>query len=103
MPNKQTGPWLIVPESPHAAMRCVLGTDPAVVANRVAFIEKTPRVRVAPFSGTLLTDGVNWKGGAKGAGGPDGDNPVNQLYGFYPPAREWCDRELQAMGYTLTN
>lgn len=82
-------------------MRCLVGTDPKIVANRVAFIEKTPRVRIAPWAGSLMEDGRNWRSGPKGVGGAGGEDPKEQLYGHYPPSREWCDAELRAMGYTL--
>ena len=47
------------------------GGDVSVVADRVAFIEKTPRVRVATFSDND-TDFRKGRGGPKGAGGPMG-------------------------------
>lgn len=76
----------------HCSMRVLEGTDPAGVANRVAFIEKHPRVRIAPWSGDLLTDSPNWQFG------PRGHAPE---YGSYQPSRDWCDAELVKMGYEL--
>lgn len=83
-------PWLVI--DGYCATRVFLDTDPSIVKNRVAFIEKTPRV---------LKDGI-WISGRKGSGGPNGDIPENELYGFYPRSRQWCDEQLKEMGYLLT-
>lgn len=91
-------PWIIVSE--FCAMRCLVDADISVVANRVAFIEKTPRVRVHPFT-VDPHDCHNWECGPKGAGGSDGHIPENELYGFYPPSRKWCDDRLKELGYIL--
>lgn len=40
----------------HCSLRYVLGTDKAEIGNRVAFIEKTPRVRTADGDGYILTE-----------------------------------------------
>lgn len=82
--------WLVVPGADHCAMRCLYGTDPLEVKNRVAFIEKTPRVRVGAF--TEHDDFKNWNEGPKGCA-PE--------YGEYAPSRAWCDEELLARGYTF--
>lgn len=97
---KELTPWLVV--DGHCAMRCIKGTDINDVANRVAFIEKTPRVRVAPYTIYDEEQNAKWLQGQKGRGGCDGNIPENELYGFYPPSREWCDKELLKMGYVLT-
>lgn len=80
------GPWI---NEDHCSMRCIEGTDPEVIANRVAFIEKTPRVRVAravdPFE-----DWKGWHEGEKGCG---------HECGQYAPSREWCDEQLKLLGY----
>jgi hypothetical protein len=39
----KVGPWI---KDGHCWMRVLEGQDPAVIKNRVAFIEKTPRVRL---------------------------------------------------------
>jgi len=94
--------WIV--KDGFCAMRIVKGGNPDNIADRVAFIEKTPRVRVAPFNGApdgLSEPGSSWKYGPKGSGGPDGKNPNNQLYGFHPPSRAWCDAELIKLGYEL--
>jgi hypothetical protein len=76
----------------HGSMRCIAGTDPNVIANRVAFIEKTPRVRVRPFT-NASDDHNNWSPGPKGSA-PE--------YGRYQPSRDWCDAQLVEMGYELS-
>jgi hypothetical protein len=53
----------------------------------VAFIEKTPRVRVKPFN-----DKEDWKGWHQGWKGDDGWDPV---------AQGWCDTHLLTMGYEV--
>lgn len=82
-------PWTADPEAPYCSMRFIEGTDPHNIANRVAFIEKTPRVRVKPFSEE--GDWRNWHPGWKG---DDGWDEV---------AQGWCDTHLQAMGYIVPN
>lgn len=76
----------------HCSMRYVLGADREEIENRVAFIEKTPRVRVAAYT-EYFQDYKNWKEGPKGCA-PE--------YGQYQPSRDWCDAQLIEMGYTLT-
>lgn len=90
-------PWIVYDE--FCAMRCIEGSD-MKVENRVAFIEKTPRVRIRPFT-VEPHDCHNWEQGPKGSGGSDGHIPENELYGFYPPSREWCDNRLIELGYIL--
>lgn len=75
----------------HCSMRCIEGTDPEVVANRVAFIEKTPRVRVARAE-SPSNDWQGWHEGPKGC---------SEEYGRYAPSREWCDEQLKMLGYEL--
>lgn len=76
----------------HCSMRYVLGTDHEEIENRVAFIEKTPRVRIAAYT-EYFHDYKNWKQGPKGCA-PE--------YGQYQPSRDWCDMQLIEMGYILT-
>lgn len=92
-------PWIVVDD--YCAMRVVEGSDPENIANRVAFIEKTPRVRVAPFTNGR-DDYLNWRSGPKGSGCSAGRAEVEQAYGFDPDSRAWCDAELQKMGFQLT-
>ena len=74
----------------HCSFRYIEGTDPNKIENRVAFIEKTPRVRVKPFE---IKD--DWKGWMQG---PKGHDPE---LGKYQPSRDWCDAELIKMGYII--
>jgi hypothetical protein len=66
----------------HASFRYKEGGNPQNPDDRVAFIEKTPRV----------FDGSQWVNGPKGCA-PE--------YGRYQPSRDWCDAELLKMGYIL--
>jgi hypothetical protein len=59
---------------------------------RVAFVEKTPRVR-DPDTG-------EWIYGPKGTGG-SGDNEENGYYGYNERSREWADEKLEELGYSL--
>jgi hypothetical protein len=79
----ELSPWIVV--SDYCATRVVAGTDPLVVANRRAFIEKSPRVMV----GDDATDRDNWYYGVKGTDG------------FDPKSREWCDAALRLLGAVL--
>ncbi len=89
--------WIVI--DGYCATRVLEGTDPAIVANRIAFIEKTPRVRIRRQGTTSPSlDWLNWAEGPKGAGGRleiDGET----IYGFYPPSRKWCDDMLRLLGY----
>jgi hypothetical protein len=80
--------WLAVPGAYDCAMRCIEGTDINVVANRVAFIEKTPRVRARAFTDSA-SDFKNWHPGTKGDGGWDAESQA------------WCDDLLRKSGYVL--
>jgi hypothetical protein len=91
-------PWLV--EEGYCAMRCIEGSDPKNIATRVAFIEKTPRVRIAPYT-TEEDEQGKWLQGPKGSGGENGHIPENKLYGFFPKSRAWCDKKLVKMGYVL--
>lgn len=100
-------PWIIVHE--YCATRVLFGTDPNDVKNRVAFIEKTPRVRLKSWqcapemirrnvSSCTGTETDYWLYGSKGSGG-SGDHEAQGNYGFHQPAREWCDAVLRLLGY----
>lgn len=110
---KKLSPWIALTGEfeKHCCTRVIEGTDPNIIKNRIAFIEKTPRIRIV--AGDYSFDrGENfdlpipkkemdiWVSGRKGAGG-SGDAEKEQLYGFYPPSREWCDKLLTLLGYTL--
>lgn len=83
--------WVDDPEASHCSMRIVVGGDPMKIADRVAFIEKTPRIRTNKFT-THRGDFENW------SEGPDGHAPE---YGKHEESRDWCDRELVRRGYVL--
>jgi hypothetical protein len=91
--------WIVV--EGYCAARIIDGGDINNIADRVAFIERTPRVRTAPFS-TYDEEQGKWHQGPKGCGGSDGEKPENELYGYYPPSRKWCDDQLRKMGYRLS-
>ncbi len=97
--SKELSNWIVV--DGYCAMRIIKGSDPDVIANRIAFIEKTPRIRIKPFSKSEYHEQDNWRQGEKGVGGCDGHLPENGLYGFYKPSRDWCDEQLLEMGYDL--
>lgn len=75
----------------HCAMRIVEGGNPDNIVDRVAFIEKTPRVRVAPCPYDGYKDHENWMGGPKGT----------SEYGRDEISRQWCDTLLKELGYNL--
>lgn len=108
---RRLSPWIVLPGD-YCAMRTLLGADPADVSKRVAFIEKSPRVRVfADDYAWQNRDSVHtcgsaerdaWLYGPKGSGGADGQVPENRLYGYDPDSRAWADNLLRALGYELT-
>lgn len=81
--------WMADPRAPHCWMRCLEGADPNDIASRVAYIEKTPRVRTKPH--TQENDHLNWTQGPKGS----------SAYGVDPASRRWCDDRLRELGYEL--
>lgn len=80
-------PWTKDTDSDHCAMRFIEGTDPTQIENRVAFIEKTPRVRFQPFN-----EEADWKNWHQSYKGDDGSCEIG---------RGWCDTHLVAMGYIV--
>lgn len=96
----RVGPWILVPSAGYCSMRVVVGGDPQNVADRVAFIEKTGRVRVRPFS---ADDHENWRSVARGRGASCDERTAEEqgIYGYYRPVRDACDVLLRAMGYEL--
>lgn len=80
--------------------RAIEGTDVTNAMNRVAAVEKIPRVRVSPFFSSM---GARWEFGPKGQGGSSEGSTCTELkiYGSYPPSREWCDTRLKELGYEL--
>ena len=84
----KVGPWIF---EENCAMRVLEGTDHTQIKNRVAFIEKTPRIRIRPFFeyGHPAGDWVNWASGFKGSGPTD------------PESMKWCDDALVLFGYEI--
>ena len=82
--------WIIIDE--YCAMKIIKDSNPDLIKNRLAFIEKTPRIRIGMFVNND-TDYQNWKQGPKGEGGCIEDDP--DIYGFYQPSRDWCDKKLK--------
>lgn len=79
--------WMAVPGAEYCSMRILAGTNPDDVRNRVAFIEKTPRVRLHSCDENRLSrDSRNWLIGYVGDGGHD------------PRSQAWCDAALLSMG-----
>ncbi len=89
--------WIIV--DGYCATRIIKGTDVNHVKNRVAFIEKWGRIRVAPYT-NMDTDSKNWKFIHKGRGG-NGDLKKNECYGYDLETRSELDTKLSKMGYVL--
>jgi len=83
----------------YCAMRIVAGQDPAQLGARVAFVEKTPRVRVAPYT-DLAGDHGNWRSGPRGSSEEADGGPG---YGRLQASRAWCDAELARLGYDVPN
>lgn len=86
--EKRLSGWI---DEDHCSLRCIQGTDPAHIASRVAFIEKTPRVRKAGFTNER-EDYQVWEEGPKGCA-PE--------YGRHEPSRDWCNHRLVDLGYEL--
>ncbi len=95
-------PWIVDPDG-QSAYRVKHGEDPSIVKNRIAFIEKTPRVRLSSNRFALETS-PDGNGGCSVQNkdawyyGPKGSSPE---YGNYLPSREWCDQFLHLIGYDL--
>jgi len=86
----KVGPWVLV-EDGCGATRVIEGGNVNNIKDRVAFIEKTPRIRIRPYY--LLEkdkDFLNWASGPFKGSGPEDEE-----------ARAWCDRALVLFGYTL--
>lgn len=88
---REVGPWTLC-EGRAGAYRALLGTDGEHIVNRVAFIEKTPRVRIrSQGHGEFEKDYLNWASGCKG------DGPEDEW------SRAWCDEALGLFGYRVTD
>jgi hypothetical protein len=85
----RASPWLVI--DGHCATRVNEGGDPSRIQDRIALIEKTPRVLA----------GDTWEYGPKGSGGFSEDPERDQLYGFDPKSRAWADQRLLELGVVL--
>jgi hypothetical protein len=90
----KTSPWIV---DGHCAIRVLNGSNSDQIKNRIAFIEKSPRIRLSSYTGD--NDYENWAYGPKGSSG--GNPEIDLTYGFDPISRQWCDEQLTAIGYTL--
>jgi hypothetical protein len=101
----KVSPW-IDDEDGLGSMRVILGKDPVQIENRVAFVEKTPRVRIREYylgtekdwddAGNIVSETRRWPEFLDWAYGTKGDGKND------PESRAWCDRVLVALGYELT-
>ena len=93
----------IMDENNCCAMRILKGGDPEKVSDRVAFIEKTPRVRVSPASGSQAYVEVNGDSIHSSDTNVEvwiyGGNHRSSEYGHNEDAREWCDQILKTLGH----
>ena len=88
MQMREVGPWTLCEGGVY---RALIDRNGEVIANRVAFIEKTPRVRIRSASlGEFEKDHLNWASGCKG------DGPEDQW------SRAWCDEALELFGYRVS-
>jgi len=104
--RKKAGPWTLT-DNGCAAFRALAGTDGSLLADRVAFIEKTPRVRIREHflgvyrhyaeDGTLVHEHRQWEDFLNWCEGDKGSDCQDQ------ESRDWCDRMLVALGYELEN
>lgn len=92
---KELSDWIMVK---HCATRIKKGGDINNIQDRVAFIEKTPRVRVSKFDyGVEAQNGIGVIGQQTDAwiSGPKGSSD----YGLDGKSREWCDEMLSLLGW----
>lgn len=88
----KTTPWIDRPLFPSGSIctyRARAGTTGEFISDRIAFIEKTPRVRIRPY--TISDDYLNWCEGPKGSGPDDATSKL------------WCDKMLELLGYDVVN
>ena len=94
-------PWMSDPDYPHACMRIIAGADPIDVRTRVAFIEKTGRVRTisAPL-GITRSDSETDPGWVAVTRGDCGCLSDGQ-WEYDTDTQNECDTALRMLGYTL--
>lgn len=88
------------------AYRSIAGKNGDLIENRVAFIEKTPRVRIREYylgterewddAGNVVSENRRWPEFLDWYCGDKGDGPDDI------ESRKWCDKMLVAMGYDLS-
>lgn len=94
-------PWIVNAEY-GCAYRHMVGSDPEDITNRVALIEKSPRVRIR--SASLRLDKGQYEDGSKyiierwpehldWCYGPKGDGYDDE------ESRAWCNAMLKLLGY----
>jgi hypothetical protein len=92
--------WMMT-EDGCGAFRMKVGGNPNNIQDRVAFIEKTPRIRIRPGHSTehmspISDDGwshydyLNWAEAPFKGSGPESKE-----------SRDWCDSALVLFGYEL--
>lgn len=86
------GPWVKCPSAAHCWLRTREGGDPAVLADRRVFVEKTPRV-FDPTLGLPIDNCYSWIQGSKGDA-DEGDGPDMS-------SRAWADGMACALGYCI--
>jgi len=94
MKFKDLSDWIIIDD--YYATRIVKDGDVNNISNRVAFIEKTPRVRISKNKfcietkdGCYAQDKDIWLQGFKGSSD----------YGRDIDSRKWCDDMLKLLGW----
>lgn len=75
----------------HTSMRIIKGSDPLILANRIAFIEKSPRVRIKEYT-NHDSESDKWEFGYG-----------TSRHGEDLISRRWCDEKLIELGYTLNH
>ncbi len=94
-------PWIVRED---CSFRTIEGADPEDISKRVAFIEKTPRVRIREHylgvktthwdnAGHKVSEDRQWPEWLDWCSGNSGKGPtdINSM--------DWCDRMLEALGY----
>lgn len=92
---KELSDWIMIG---HCAVRIKIHGNINNIEDRVAFIEKTPRVRVSKYSyGVETKDGQGVVGQEQDAWlyGPKGSSD----YGLNNRSIEWCDNMLKLLGW----
>lgn len=96
MEFKELSNWMIV--DGYCATRIIVGGKVENVSDRVAFIEKTPRVRIPKNKYCVeFSEGIGglgqktdaWVSGEKGS----------SEYGLDEDSRKWCDQMLILLGW----